>query len=657
MGCSGHRHGAENADRSGGERKKKQKSETTLPINGSYGNDSPKRAKDGLQFGPLTLQVISGEPISNFAISKKGGTLMDARQIHAAGARVYEIRKSEQMRWVPTSALRRIRLAIVIFAIVGFVPVAGAEEPRLGTGVLIPGVQGLEPTMTLEANTDRPGQNFRVFDLEKADPSFCAQACYEDPKCRSYTYVKPGVQGPKARCWLKSGVPPAKANTCCTSGVKTDQGESASPLEAGKLAIGPTTIEPDTDRPGMNYKIFDLVRNHPKLCQDECLKDPACQAWTYVKPGIQGRSARCCLKYGVPRAVQDRRCISGKKMQGRTAQMKEVVQRLVQTDTPKTGQSIPKMFHPAPTPRLQAFQQQVLKKLHELKVSEQRMRDARLRQVHEDIQSRVSMKSGSAARACSVPTITSVYPTQVNPGCEIVIKGCGFTKQAGVAVMYDPSGKWLRGTMSTGGTAKYGYNAEFVPIDTWSDTEIHGHILRPSLLFEPRNVKIRIKLGNNQWSNPSPNIHLEPNYDYYVCRSIPFCEPLMIDTTSPTNLVIPAPGVTAVVCHLGYGSGVDILTGNMKLTRFFTFAGVSFTLEKYTLTPFGEWQPIEGSIWDFDQCHAEFKDYAWQAFKGKAVLPDLAVKWFIKTKANVGVSYSYAVILKGPEGHGALPLP
>jgi hypothetical protein len=32
--------------------------------------------------------------------------------------------------------------------------------------------------------------------------------------------VNPGVQGPAARCWLKSSVPPATPNSCCTSGVK-----------------------------------------------------------------------------------------------------------------------------------------------------------------------------------------------------------------------------------------------------------------------------------------------------------------------------------------------------------------------------------------------------------------------------------------------------
>lgn len=73
----------------------------------------------------------------------------------------------------------------------------------------------------MEQNTDRPGQNYRAFDLGAPEPERCLAACQEDGKCRAWTYVKPGVQGAKARCWLKAGVPPAKPGGCCVSGVKS----------------------------------------------------------------------------------------------------------------------------------------------------------------------------------------------------------------------------------------------------------------------------------------------------------------------------------------------------------------------------------------------------------------------------------------------------
>ena len=71
-----------------------------------------------------------------------------------------------------------------------------------------------------EANTDRPGMDYKNFDLSIAKPEVCENACKEDGEnCRAWTYVRPGVQGEKARCWLKKGVPAAKQNRCCVSGV------------------------------------------------------------------------------------------------------------------------------------------------------------------------------------------------------------------------------------------------------------------------------------------------------------------------------------------------------------------------------------------------------------------------------------------------------
>jgi hypothetical protein len=72
----------------------------------------------------------------------------------------------------------------------------------------------------LEMDTDRPGINYRSFDLDVPEPKRCQRTCQDDPKCNAWTYVKPGVQGPKARCWLKTGVPSAKPAQCCISGVK-----------------------------------------------------------------------------------------------------------------------------------------------------------------------------------------------------------------------------------------------------------------------------------------------------------------------------------------------------------------------------------------------------------------------------------------------------
>jgi len=70
----------------------------------------------------------------------------------------------------------------------------------------------------LEPNTDRPGGDLRSFELDGGADA-CASACQADQRCRSFTWVKPGVQGRSARCWLKGSVPAASHNPDCISGV------------------------------------------------------------------------------------------------------------------------------------------------------------------------------------------------------------------------------------------------------------------------------------------------------------------------------------------------------------------------------------------------------------------------------------------------------
>ena len=107
----------------------------------------------------------------------------------------------------------------------------------------------------------------------------------------AWTCVNPGVQGVQARCWLKSSVPSAVASTCCVSGVKA--------------------AEYSTDRPGSDYRDFDLAQTHPNLCLTSCASEGQCRAWTYVNPGVQGEQARCWLKSSVPLAVASSCCVSG----------------------------------------------------------------------------------------------------------------------------------------------------------------------------------------------------------------------------------------------------------------------------------------------------------------------------------------------------------
>ena len=70
----------------------------------------------------------------------------------------------------------------------------------------------------LELNMDHPGMELTSFDLDRADPMACLQECQDYGGCQYFTFIRPGVRGPRAWCSLKSGVPPPQASNCCVSG-------------------------------------------------------------------------------------------------------------------------------------------------------------------------------------------------------------------------------------------------------------------------------------------------------------------------------------------------------------------------------------------------------------------------------------------------------
>jgi hypothetical protein len=70
----------------------------------------------------------------------------------------------------------------------------------------------------LEVGTNRYGGDYASRDLATAQQ--CQAACASEAQCKAWTWVKPGIQGPGAKCWLKNQVPAVSKNDCCVSGVK-----------------------------------------------------------------------------------------------------------------------------------------------------------------------------------------------------------------------------------------------------------------------------------------------------------------------------------------------------------------------------------------------------------------------------------------------------
>lgn len=70
----------------------------------------------------------------------------------------------------------------------------------------------------VEYNVDRMGGDIRSFWLSEPNYELCYNACLQEKGCKAYTYVKPGVQGPNAKCWLKKYKSRKILNqTCCIS--------------------------------------------------------------------------------------------------------------------------------------------------------------------------------------------------------------------------------------------------------------------------------------------------------------------------------------------------------------------------------------------------------------------------------------------------------
>jgi hypothetical protein len=81
-------------------------------------------------------------------------------------------------------------------------------------------VSDVKLAAVVEPNVDRPGGDFANVTLPSgSQPQACRSLCEADGNCRSWTFVRPGVQTDNPRCWLKNIVPAAFASNCCVSGV------------------------------------------------------------------------------------------------------------------------------------------------------------------------------------------------------------------------------------------------------------------------------------------------------------------------------------------------------------------------------------------------------------------------------------------------------
>ncbi|MGH6922241.1 MAG: PAN domain-containing protein [Propylenella sp.] len=192
----------------------------------------------------------------------------------------------------------------------------------IGAGVFIaapvPVAVGAE---RIEANTSRPGGDYRVVRLKRHDDAeTCNALCEEDGMCKAWTYVK-GDSRNRPRCRLKSIVPERVSRKCCVSGVKIAATPPQPQPEPQPQPQPQPTPEPEPvwhveqgiDRGGGDYEFWDLALNDTwDKCQAMCvLTLGKCKAWTYAIAGVHGPQPRCYLKSTVPVANSNPNAVSG----------------------------------------------------------------------------------------------------------------------------------------------------------------------------------------------------------------------------------------------------------------------------------------------------------------------------------------------------------
>ena len=149
---------------------------------------------------------------------------------------------------------------------------------------------------------DQPGSDYDNFNADSV--LVCRQTCAADSRCKAYTWVRPGVQGPSAHCWLKSRVPTLVRNDCCDSG------------SAQNILRPQLREEFNVNRPGADYRNFTAANY--QLCQATCAQENQCAAWSWVRAGVQGPAPRCWLKSNGAHPVSDTNVTSGVKLKPRS---------------------------------------------------------------------------------------------------------------------------------------------------------------------------------------------------------------------------------------------------------------------------------------------------------------------------------------------------
>lgn len=129
----------------------------------------------------------------------------------------------------------------------------------------------------MEDNTDRPGWDYQRLVLGNLGvPNHCQDRCKaESDRCRAWTFVRRGVQGPSAVCYLKTAQPDAKANACCVSGLnkKVVGLGKKPPASSGDGPDAAAPDEPDAPPPSASRCLAGFVERKARPSDDVCVTE------------------------------------------------------------------------------------------------------------------------------------------------------------------------------------------------------------------------------------------------------------------------------------------------------------------------------------------------------------------------------------------------
>ena len=162
-------------------------------------------------------------------------------------------------------------------------------------------VVGLAGQAHAQSGFDRRGSDYLRFEIRSGDPAVCAMRCERDARCYAWAFSYPRTESAVAACWLKNRVPPRVEDSCCVSGVR-----------GAAVAEPKGPIEYSIDRFSGDLRSLDVATDPAGApCKAACEADNKCRAWTYVRPGYIGATARCYLKDKITRPRYKPCCISG----------------------------------------------------------------------------------------------------------------------------------------------------------------------------------------------------------------------------------------------------------------------------------------------------------------------------------------------------------